>query len=136
MAELIWLDEYSGQTVDELLSMEAEYRIDSLVLAFEQAVDQKKDRDGDGALSAQERVILAIEALESIGCPKTSRITQNAIDALHLPTLTAEAIRAAMESVECEEALNECDGQYYAAGEDIAGQLFAFIKKNKGAIAL
>jgi hypothetical protein len=45
-AGLNWLDEYSGQTVDELLALEGEYRLDSLVLAFEQALDQKTERAG------------------------------------------------------------------------------------------
>jgi hypothetical protein len=46
MPDLNWLDEYSGQTVDELLALEGEYRLDSLVLAFEQALDQKTERAG------------------------------------------------------------------------------------------
>jgi len=107
MSDLKWLDGYSGQTVDELLLLEAECRIDSLVLAFEQAVDQKAARLGVDALSGEERIILAIEALERevnnggygqfflnssrefaptivralalIGCPKTAAITQRAI---------------------------------------------------------
>jgi hypothetical protein len=41
MPDLKWLDSYSGQTADQLLALEGEYRIDSLVLAFEQALDQK-----------------------------------------------------------------------------------------------
>jgi Domain of unknown function (DUF4375) len=96
----------------------------SLVLAFEQAIDQKAVRDGEGGLSVEERIILAIEALERevnnggyhqffvnssrgfapmivqalvrIGCPRTAEITQRAIDAFHLPSLSAEAIDAAV----------------------------------------
>jgi hypothetical protein len=164
MSDLKWLDGYSGQTVDELLLLEAECRIDSLVLAFEQAVDQKAARLGVDALSGEERIVLAIEALERevnnggygqfflnssrefaptivqalvlIGCPKTAAITQRAIDALHLPALSVEAIEAAMSDEGSEAELNECDNSYYQAGEDIAGQLFAFIKANKDAIAL
>ena len=41
MTEPVWLDEYSGQTVDELISLESTHRIDSLVLALEEAIDQK-----------------------------------------------------------------------------------------------
>jgi hypothetical protein len=65
MSELKWLEEYSGQTVDELLSLEGEYRIDSIVVAFSQAVDQKAAREGDDALSPEEQIVLAIEALEA-----------------------------------------------------------------------
>jgi len=165
MAELMWLREYSGQTVEQLLALEGEYRIDSLVVVFQQAVDQKAAREGDDALNPEERIIVAIEALEAevnnggyaqfflnssreyaptivqalvrIGCPITAEITQRAIDALHLPSLTGEAIEAAMADDEVsEDDLNECDDSYYKSGEDIAGQLFAFIKKNKDAIKL
>jgi hypothetical protein len=170
MSELKRLKEYSGQTVEQLLSLEGEYEIFSLIVAFHQAVDQKAAREGDDALSPEEQIILAIETLESevnnggysqfflnnseeyasilvpviivealvrIGCPKTAEITQRAIDVLHLPSLTAEAIEAAMADDELsEDDLNECDDSYYKSGEDIAVRLFVFIKKNKDAIKL
>src|SRR5579872_2152357 len=126
MSELRWLDSYSGQTVDELLSLEGEYRIDSLIVAFHQALDQKWAREGDGSLSVEELMIIAIEALETevnnggyeqffinssnqyasvivetlvrIGCHRTAEITQKAIDALHVLNLNVEAIEAAMAS--------------------------------------
>src|SRR5438105_806752 len=105
MANLQWLDKYSGQTVEQLIALEGEFRIDSVVLAFEQAMDQKAARLGDASLSDEERVILAVEALERevnnggygqfyssseyapivvralrlIGCPKTAEITQKAL---------------------------------------------------------
>jgi Domain of unknown function (DUF4375) len=160
-----WLHGYSGQNVDELLALETECRIDSLVVAFEQALDQKAARKGDDSLSDEERVIVAIEALERevnnggyhqffanssrefaplivlalirIGCPVTAQITQRAFDALHLPSLSVEAIEAAIADDRADqEALSECDDAYYQSGEDIAGQLFAFIKKNRDAIIL
>lgn len=164
MSELDWLDGYSGQTVDELLSLEGKYRTDSLVVAFQQALDQKSRREGDDALSAEERIVLAIEALESevnnggygqffanssqeyapivvealtkIGCPRTAEITQKAIDALHLPTLNVEAIEEAMNKDESGEELDAWDNLYFKAGEDIGGQLFAFIRRNKNAFSL
>ena len=163
MSDLKFLSDYSGQTAEQLLALEGEYRIDSLVLAFEQALDQKAAREGAGAVNVEERIILAIEALERevnnggydqffanssrefapiivqallrIGCPKTAEITQRAIDALHLPDLSVEGIETAMEAAEdIEDDLNNCDNSYFAAGEDIAGQLFAFIKANKDII--
>ena len=33
-----WFDAYGGQTTEQLLALEGEYRTDSLVLAFEQAI--------------------------------------------------------------------------------------------------
>ena len=53
-----FLDAYGGQTTDELIALESEYRIDSLVLAFEAALDAKAEH------SKQERVVLAVEAVE------------------------------------------------------------------------
>ena len=68
---------------------------------------------------------------------RVAKSTQRAIDSLHLPSLTGEAIEAAMaDDKVSEDDLNECDDSYYKSGEDIAGQLFAFIKKNKDAITL
>lgn len=166
MAELQWFECYSGQTTEELLSLQAKYRIDSLVLAFEQAIDQKATRDGDAALSQQERVVLAIEALErevnnggyeqfflnssrefapmivqaliSIGCPKTSKLTKRALDALGLVNITGEAIEKAMSenSEERSEELSRCDSSYFAAEEAIAARLFAYIRMNQEAIKL
>ncbi len=164
MAALKWLDGYSGQTVDELLALEGAYRIDSLVVAFAQALDQKAVRAGESALSTEERIIVAIEALERevnnggyrqfflnssrefapmivdalvrIGCPKVAATTQDAIDALHARDLSPDAIEAALSSGANDDELNECDDAYYQAGEDIAGRLFAFIKANRTRIAL
>ena len=64
MSELKWLEKYSGQTTDELIALEGKFRTDSLVTAFHQAVEQKWARDGGEALSEEEIVVLAIEALE------------------------------------------------------------------------
>src|SRR6266849_547049 len=107
MPELQWLDGYNGESVDDLIALEGKYRTDSLVLAFEEALDKKAARLGDAKLSDEERVILAIEALERevnnggydqffvnssreyapiivnalrrIGCPKVAEITQKAL---------------------------------------------------------
>ncbi len=59
-----FLDKYSGQTTDELINLEREYRTDSIVLAFEQALDQKAYKVGTANLSNEEIVVLAIESLE------------------------------------------------------------------------
>jgi len=34
MADLKWLDQYSGETIEELLALNGEYRIDSLVVVL------------------------------------------------------------------------------------------------------
>jgi hypothetical protein len=165
MADLQWLDRYSGQTLDELLALSDTYRIDSLVVALEQALNQKAAEVGEQDLSDEERVILAVEALErdvnnggysqffansgeyasiivnsllSIRCPETASITEDAIEALGLQDFSLEVIETACESEDDarEERLDECDGLYYGTGEDIAGQLFEFVRANKDAIQL
>ena len=166
MADLKWLDGYSGETIEELIEMANEYRIDSLLAALEQALNQKTAEIGEHELSDEERVILAVEALERevnnggyaqffasssgeytpiivnsllhIGCPETANITSGAINALGIADFSPEALEAALESEneERDEQLEECDGLFYGAGEDIAGQLFEFVRANKDAIQL
>jgi predicted DNA-binding protein len=166
MADLQWLDHYSGETLEELLALESEYRIDSLVVAMGQALDQKAAENGEQSLSDEERVILAVDALErdvnnggysqffsnssgeyaamivnallSIRCPETASITQDAIEALGIEDFSPEALEEAIESEDDarDERLEECDGLYYGTGEDIAGQLFEFVRANQDAIEL
>ena len=166
MADLKWLDSYSGQTIDELLSMADEYRIDSLVVALEQALGQKVERVSEQDLSDVERIVLAVEALERevnnggysqfftnssgeyisiivesllrIGCPETAKTTQRAIEALGIQDMTPEAIETACESENDarDEEFDECDGLYYGAGENIADQLFEYVRSNKDEVQL
>ncbi|MGA2349211.1 MAG: DUF4375 domain-containing protein [Terracidiphilus sp.] len=166
MADLKWLGGYSGQTLDEMLALSGEYRIDSLVVAMGQALDRKAAQDGEESLSDEERVVLAVSALErevnnggysqffanssseyasiivnsllSIRCPETAATTQEAIDAMSLEDFSPEAIEAAIEAEDeaRDERLDECDGLYYGSGEEIADQLFEFIRANKDAIQL
>lgn len=125
MAELKWLDGYSGQSVGELVALASEYRVDSIVLAFEQAIQQTTDRDGLSRLNEAELTILAVEALERevnnggyhqfflntpeyapfvvaalkrIGCPKTADISALGISllGLHQPFTVAQ-VEAALD---------------------------------------
>jgi hypothetical protein len=41
MKDVKWLDRYSGQSVEELIALAPEYRVDSIVLAFEEALLHK-----------------------------------------------------------------------------------------------
>ena len=112
MNEIEWLDNYSGQSTDELIALEGKYRTDSIVVAFEEAIDQKAAKAGDESLSEQERVVIAVEALErevnnggfeqffynssnefasivadslrKIGVPQVAEIAEDAIDALEI----------------------------------------------------
>ena len=164
MPDLQWLDGYSGESVDELLALEGKYRTDSLVLAFEQAMDQKAARVGKNKLTAEECIILAIEALERevnnggysqflanssreyapiivgalrrIGCPKTAEISQKALKIVQQAPMTDEKIENGTweEKEERQDALGECDSLYFERPENIEESLFTFIKANRAKI--
>ena len=157
-----WLDAYGGQTTERLLALESEYRIDSLVLAFEQAIQHKA---ASRPISKEERYVLAVEALErevnnggysqfflnsshefvdvieealaAIGCPKTADLTRRAIAALGIPDgVTGEKAEAVVlaEDEAVGDALQACDTGYYENDEPIADRLFAWIRSNKASV--
>ena len=64
MASGMWLQGYSGQSTDQLLALSGEYRIDSIVLAFEEGLQARAQREGREALTQVERDVLAVEAYE------------------------------------------------------------------------
>jgi hypothetical protein len=162
MASQNFLDRYGGQTTEELIALATEFRVDSLVLAFEGAI---QDKSAEHPLSQEEGYVLAIEALErevnnggysqfflnssnafagtvvealhAIGCSKTARITENAIAALRLegelaPDRLEEVILSEDETVLRE--LGECDKRYYDNDEPIADRLFEWIERNRAKI--
>jgi hypothetical protein len=157
-----FLNEYGGQTTEQLIALGDEYRLDSLVLAFEQAIQQKAP---ELSLSPAEQYLLAVEALErevnnggysqffvnssnefvgvielalsAIGCPRTAQITHEAIAALSIegePTAGKAEAAVLAGSPRVLEALGRCDDQYFANDEPIADRLFAWIKQNAEAI--
>jgi hypothetical protein len=164
MPDLKWLEGYNGETTDELIGMEGRCRTDSLVVAFEQAIEQKSVRVGDDRLTIEERVILAVEALERevnnggydqffinssrgyapiivdalrrIGCPRTAEITQRAVAIMQRFPISDEEIDGLEmeENEERQSVLEECDASYFEASEDIAESLFAYIKANRAKI--
>ena len=166
MADLKWLDGYAGETIEELIEMAGEYHIDSLLVVLEEALNQKAAEVGEQYLSDEERIVLAVEALVrevnnggyaqffatssgqytaiivdsllSIGCQETANITSGAINALGTEDFSPEALEASLESEneERNEQLEECDGLFSGAGEDIASQLFGFVRAHQDAIQL
>jgi hypothetical protein len=145
-----WLDAYAGQTTDELIALEADYRVDSIVLVFDEALAAKAVCDGLAALSEPERVVLAVEAierevnnggfeqlftdlskvlapyfvesLEAIEAPQVAQLVRRAIAALGIEgPLTVDSIDRAMAP--------ESDERYDALAEcdddyyDLAGDL-------------
>jgi hypothetical protein len=155
-----FLDRYKGQSTEELLALEGKFRTDSLVLAFEEAI-QRKARS---SISPEELHVLAVEGLErevnnggygqffansssefapvieaalrAIDCPKTADITRDAVAALRVERLTAAAVTAAArhDDQTIQQALGECDERYFASGEPIADRLFRWIAANRDRI--
>ena len=164
MKELLWLDEYKGESVDELIALAGKYRTASLVLAFEQAMDQKVARVGEDKLTIEERIILAIEALERevnnggysqfffnssrayapiivdalqrIHCPVAAKITQKALQIIQQASLTDEEIENGTweENEVIKDARGECDSLVFECEDNIEENLFAFIIANRSRI--
>jgi hypothetical protein len=164
MPEKKILTSYSGQTVDELLAMETDYRIDALVFAFEAAIDEKAAQRGYEKLSEAEKAVVAIQALQRdvtgsgyreffmntpvyaadivgllklIGCPVTAEVSERAIGALAIKgKISGEAIYDVLQELDetALEKLREFDKRFSGCGEDVTGMLFEFIKQNKNKI--
>jgi len=161
MAEMQWLEGHGGRRIDELIELAASYRIDSIVVAIEDALMSKAD------VSSAEEVVLAVEAmerevnnggfeqffansskdfapvlvsaLERIGTSKTAEIARRAVKAISAtPSWTPEQYEAAAASAgeAVLEELSACDAAYFSSGEAIADQLFEFIKRNREDINL
>lgn len=154
-----FLDQYDGQSVDELIQLQKTHRIDSIVLAFEAALDSRKEK-GDN-LSEVELTILAVEAFErevnnggfsqffynssveyapiivnclnNIGCNGLAGLAQKSIDIVNVESLDPEVIEERMDpdDDELEEALGELDGIFYDSEETPAYALFEYIKNNR-----
>jgi hypothetical protein len=155
-----FLESYGGQSIDELIALESQFRLDSLVLAIEKALAGCQDPN------AEELTVLSIEALErevdgggfvqffsnssrrfapyvvdaltTIGCPKTALIAQRAIEALRIEgPLTAHSIALALasEDEERDDMFDQCDRDYYLGEEEpITDKVFVFVKAHSSRI--
>lgn len=162
MAELVWLDGYSGQSIDELIVLEGTHRIDSLISALEQAI---KISATSKSISQEAGIVLAVEALERevnnggyhqfflntpefvsviveslrhIGCPLVASITETAILALNLSQVTTEEVEQVIynEDESRDEILSRCDDRFFEYPEPIENRLFAFVKANRDKFSL
>jgi len=160
MPELEFLTQYTGESAEALLKYEGRYRTDSLLLAFDEALQAKQQRHE--ALSSQEMTVLAVgalerevnsggydqffrhssnecapdivEALERIGCRTNAAIARRAIKALGIQgALTPAALEHVFQtdSDRRDAALSDCDDAHWATKEDVPGSLFRFIKVNR-----
>ena len=166
MSEPRWLDRYSGQTTDELIALDGAFRTDSIALAFEEAINRKAERLGNGHLTTPERVVLAVEALErevnsdgyiglftyysqhvpglvsaltAIGADAVAELTRSAIASLGIDgPVTPEAVEAAAydEDDDRDERLDAFDQAYYETAGELAGPLLGYIAAHRDQIVL
>jgi hypothetical protein len=157
---------YSGETTEELLAYPARGQREAIVRAFEEGIQRKAARKGDGALTEEERIVLGVRSLEReinnggfdqffrnssrkfapilvdslvrIGCKREAEITRRAINALHLSTLDSKPVLLAMSSDDEKRdlELDECDQMYYRIQSSMARRLYSFIRSNKSHIKL
>ena len=152
---------YSGETANELFSYPPKDQEVSLVQAFREGIQRKAARKGKRAVSHEEQTVLAVTALDQevnnggydqflrnssrvfapivvesllrVGCKRRARITERALEALRLPTLTVRKIDAVMrnESTERDQDLERCDQMFYKARRSLAKQLYTFLLTNR-----
>ena len=146
-----WLKGYTGQTTADLIALEGDYRIDSIVLAFEQALQVKASRLGLPSLTDAERVVLAVEALErevnnggfsqlffnspeqvptvvsslkAIGATGVAEIAEAAIGALGIKgKVTANAVERAISIDDEDDVMEERLNQFDQRYYETAGDL-------------
>jgi hypothetical protein len=163
LADLGWVEGYSGQAVDEILSFEGTEGVYSLLSTLEQAIQEKVKVSGPLKITGVERMVLSVMALSRevnnggydqffrnssrrfapaivndlvrIGCTEIADITQRALDSLELPKLSVDAIEVAMatESAQRKRALERCDVLFYEKGE-LFERLFAYVKAHQDGI--
>jgi hypothetical protein len=160
-----FLESYSGQSTEQLVALAVDYRVDSLVLAFEQALDQKRAKGRK--LSQPEIDILAVQAmerevnnggyhqffvnsskehaaglpasLERIGCPIAAKIASDSLGVLNIEGVVTDAkIAAALKRLggKVPAVFGGLDERYFKNQEPIADRLFAYIRAKKAEIVL
>jgi len=165
LADLGWVEGYTGQAVDELLSFDGTEGCHALLFALEEAIQAKVKTCGPLKLTGVERMVLSVMALSRevgnggydqffrnssrrfapamvsdlvrIGCPEIADITQLALDALDVPKLGAAEIEAAMaaENGQRDRALRRCDIAFYERTE-LSERLFTYARAHQDGIKI
>ena len=141
MSTLPWLY-YDGETTDELLACGGSHRVDSLVAAFEGAIQLKPEQ----SRTPEERVVLAVEALEREvnnggflqfldNTPEYASIIVDSLRAIGAST-AAQLAADAIAGQDSELKLETCDERYYNEVGELADDLFAFIQAHAGQITI
>jgi hypothetical protein len=155
VSEKTWLEQYADQSIGELIALDSGHRVDSILVALEQALNQKMDNKGNDSLSQAEQDVIVIEAmerevnnggynqflsncpehipfllgaLERAGCSQTLEISREVMKMV-------DKVRANLEAAdedEIGETLEKCDEAYFQSGESIECLLFEYVRKNQG----
>jgi hypothetical protein len=135
-----WLDTAAGRSIDELIALERDYRIDSIVVAIEGALLAKPK------LTPAETVVVAVEAMErevnnggfaqffSNSSSEYAPVLVSALQQIGAPETAAVAQRAITAWEASQDQFDECDTAYYELKEPIADKLFDFIKSKRAEI--
>lgn len=149
-----FLERYDGQSTEQLLALQVTHRIDSLVLAFEEALQAQsairplaREEEHVVTLGAFERemslggyqqflrnasnamVHSIVEALQAIDCPKAAVLTQEAIDIVGAgPLRDPHSTELRLREVDVRRRLLECDAIYASNDEVPSERLFRYIE--------
>jgi Domain of unknown function (DUF4375) len=164
LADLGWIDGYTGQSLDELMSYAGSETPIALLLAIEQGIRQRIEREGIN-WTGVERTLLSVMALHQevnnggfdqffrnsslrygqsivadlkrIGATETASIAGKAVVALELSDLTPQSIRTRMSTPDEKRdgILHECDEAFYKLNE-ITLRLFTYLRENPNGIRL
>jgi hypothetical protein len=165
LSKVEWLPGWSGETTEALIALEGRYRTDSIVVAFEQALDVKASANAT-SLTEPEWVVLAVEALERevnnggfrqffVNCEFCSPWIADALERVERKDVAEIARQAATGLATTPPdnsaamsasalggdprvvtALEACDRAYLAVAGDLAPDVLAFIKREHGKIDL
>jgi len=165
LADLGWLDGYTGQTVDELLLYEATDKIHSILFALETAIREKLKSAGPLQRTGVETIVLSVLALHRevnnggydqyfrnssrhyapavvnhlviISCTEIADITQRALESLGISSISVAAIEAAMQThnVQRDRDLNRCDLAFYEQ-TGLLENLFSYVKAHQDGIKI
>jgi hypothetical protein len=157
--------DYRGQTTQELLACKDSHSATSLVFAFEWGIQAKGRQLGEKALTDEERVVLALRALDRevnnggfhqffwnssrkfapivvpslqrVGCPAVAALTERAIAILQPKALTVESFEEAIlqEHAERDAAFNVLDKEFYNLAP-VVDHLLEFIVEHQDRIQL
>jgi hypothetical protein len=157
LADLGWLEGYSGQTADEILAFESTEQAGVILSTLTGAIEQRIAQQGHGKMTGVERTVLSVMALvdevnnggydqylrndsrkfapaivddlERIGAEEAAELTQRALDSLGVESLGLPQLDTAMavENLERDRALSRCNQKFYELA-DICPKLLAWVK--------